>query len=141
MPCWVAPKEGHEAGVGRLFVCGRDLGTERESGFFGAAVIRQQGGPGPLQRMAGDIRVRAVVLAGCSGQVPGMDSELGNLLIDYECRRQVANRKLNGRSQVARFLPRREQAGRTITECVAPIATDGTGPLQSGLPPAAAFVN
>jgi hypothetical protein len=54
-----------------------------------------------------------------------MDGELGDLLIHYECRWQVADRKLNGRSQVAGFLPRREQAGRTISECVAPMARDG----------------
>src|SRR5215469_14617357 len=66
MPGWVAPEEGREADPGRLVICGADLRTERESGLFGAAILRQQGSTGPPQRMADDFRVRDVVLAGCA---------------------------------------------------------------------------
>src|SRR5262249_24060533 len=54
-----------------------------------------------------------------------MDGELGDLLIHYECRRQVSDRELNACTQVAGFLPRREKGGRTISECLPPTARHG----------------
>ena len=125
--------------AGQSVIQGRVLGkvnlwAERLALVLATAELGPQGRSRPRECRVPDLRVQMGRLPCCDGQIPAVDCELGDLLVDWEAPGHLAHAgHRGGAAQVAGGAPRLDQTGGTRPVGVDVVAFEGVprgGPVR-----------